>query len=178
MSKVWVVSGFVLIGTGLSLAGFGAWLTGNPNCDAADLGRSCVAASLGLTVIGAALAGAGWLRVRRSAGGGGEGRPGGLVAERPGLVLLAFAVVGLVLLAALLPLGHLPVDVFKGAPPAPERLPEDLLPGALAGLNRTSLSSTPLNGSAEAVADYEGGVLVKVRRFNATNGSADAAASG
>lgn len=68
MSKVWVVSGFVLAGTGLSLAGFGAWLSGNPNADAADLGRSCVTASLALTFIGVALAVAGWLRVKRAAG--------------------------------------------------------------------------------------------------------------
>jgi hypothetical protein len=68
MSRVWVVSGIVLVGTGLSLAGFGAWLSGNPNGDAADLGRSCVTASLGLAVIGVALAGAGWMRLRRTQG--------------------------------------------------------------------------------------------------------------
>lgn len=65
MSKVWVVSGFVLAGTGLSLAGFGAWLSGNPNSDAADLGRSCVTVSVALALMGGALAAAGWMRIKR-----------------------------------------------------------------------------------------------------------------
>lgn len=170
MSKVWVVSGIVLIGTGLALAGFGAWLAGNPNCDAADLGRSCMVASLGVAVIGAALSGAGWLRVRRlEVDGADEARTPRLLAERPGLVLLIFLVVGLVLLAALFPGPALPVEVYGKPAPEVDRLPEEFVPSALAGLNRTSLATEPSGGTAEAAAAYEGGAGVKVTRFNASN---------
>jgi len=170
LSRVWVVSGVVLSLTGLSLAAFGAWLAGNANCDAGDLGRQCVIASLGLSVIGAALVAGGVLRLRR-VGEDGEGReaePSAGLAERPGLVALALAVVGLVLLSLILPAPALPADVFARGAPALATPPSDLLPGEIGGAPRTGLVVAGLNRSVEAVADYADGVLVVVTRFNAT----------
>lgn len=94
-----------------------------------------------------------------------------LTAARPGLVLLVFLAVGLVLLAALLPAPRLPVDVYGTPAPTADILPEDLLPASLAGLNRTAQTSNSFNGSADAAAEYEGGAAVKVTRFNASNAS-------
>ena len=170
LSRVWVVSGVVLSLTGLSLAAFGAWLAGNANCDAGDLGRQCVIASLGLSVIGAALVAGGVLRLRR-VGEDGEGReaePSAGLAERPGLVALALAVVGLVLLSLILPAPALPADVFARGAPALAASPSDLLPGEIGGAPRTGLVVAGLNRSVEAVADYADGVLLVVTRFNAT----------
>jgi hypothetical protein len=188
MTKVWVVSGFVLMGTGLALALFGWWLSGNTNCDAADLGRACVAASLGLTVVGASLAAAGWLRVQRLGGQESDDpEEGGLFVRRPGLVMLAFSVVGLVLLAALIPSPHIPVDVYATSAPVFDTAPSDLLPPTLAGHSRTALivsershvldanNQTVLvpNPSVAAEANYDGGVFIRVTRFNATNLTAE-----
>jgi hypothetical protein len=184
MTKVWVVSGFVLMGTGLALALFGWWLSGNTNCDAADLGRACVAASLGLTVVGASLAAAGWLRVQRLGGEESDDpEEGSLFVRRPGLVMLAFSVVGLVLLAALIPSPHIPVDVYATPAPAFDASPGDALPPMLLGHNRSTLTlsershvvnelheSIPVpNPSATAEADYDGGTFIRLTRFNATN---------
>lgn len=60
-----MVAGFVLAGTGLGLAGFSAWLAGNSNPDAADLGRACLTGSAGLGVLGLLLSLAGWWRLKR-----------------------------------------------------------------------------------------------------------------
>lgn len=169
MTKVWVVSGFVLIATGLALAGFGSWLSGNANCDAGDLGRSCMAASLGVAVIGAALTLAGWLRVRRAAqrdaGTDGTER---FVERRPGMVLAAFSLVGLLVLVWALPGPQIPVDVFRGGFPEVGAAPGEFAAPQLAGLSRTYLSPSggPLRAAVEA--GYEGDVFVRVTRFNAS----------
>jgi hypothetical protein len=168
LTKVWIVSGFVLIGTGLALAGFGAWLSGNTNCDAGDLGRSCVAASLGVAVIGAALTTAGWLRVKRMAETNSSEESGGMLAKRPGLVMVAFAVVGLIVLTIALPGPQVPVNVFQGAAPAIDTLPANFTLPSLAGLNRTDLSIVENQRNIAAEAGFEGGVFVRVTRFNAS----------
>lgn len=171
MSRVWIVSGVVLSGTGLALAAFGSWLAGNGNCDAGDLGRQCVIGSLGVSVMGAALVGGGVLRLRRlgqDGEGAAEEAPTGLAA-RPGLAALAFAVVGLVVLGLLVPAPALPASVFGKSPPAIGVAPADLVPGQLAGATRTGLVVSDLNRSVEALADYADGVVVVVTRFNAAD---------
>ncbi len=169
LTKVWIVSGFVLVGTGLALAGFGAWLSGNTNCDAGDLGRSCLAASLGVAVVGAALTTAGWLRVKRMAeANASDESGGGLLAKRPGLVMIAFALVGLILLTIALPGPQVPVDVFKRAAPAIDALPANFTLPTLAGLDRTDLSVVENQRNSAVEAGYDGGVFVRVTRFNAS----------
>jgi hypothetical protein len=170
VTKVWVVSGLVLVGTGLALAGFGAWLSGNANCDAGDLGRSCTAASLGVSVVGAALSLGGWMRVRRMQGGAGqqEGLSGRLFEERPGLVVIAFSLVGLVLLAALLPTPQPPVTLFAGGAPPLGAPPEGFLTASLGGHARTDLTRVEGDLQVTAEAGYDGGVFVRATRFNAT----------
>ena len=70
MSRVWVVAGFVLFATGLALGGFSAWLAGNANPDAADLGRACLTGSAGLAIFGILICVAGWWRIKRLPEGG------------------------------------------------------------------------------------------------------------
>jgi hypothetical protein len=65
LSRVWVVAGFVVFATGLALAGFAAWLAGNSNPDAADLGRACLTGSAGLAAFGVLISVAGWWRLKR-----------------------------------------------------------------------------------------------------------------
>jgi len=65
LSRVWVVSGIVLFGTGLALAGFSAWLASNANPDAADLGRACLTGSVGFALFGLLVCVAGWWRLKR-----------------------------------------------------------------------------------------------------------------
>lgn len=170
MSRVWIVSGVVLSGTGLSLAAFGAWLAGNANCDAGDLGRQCVIASLGVSIIGAALVGGGVLRLGRLGEDGAEAAEDAAagLAARPSLVVIALAIVGLLVLGLVVPTPTLPANVFASPAPDPKTLPFDLLPTQLAGASRTGLVVTGLNRSVEAVAPYADGVVVVVTRFNAT----------
>jgi hypothetical protein len=60
-----VVAGFVLFATGLALAGFSAWLAGNSNPDAADLGRACLTGSVGFAIFGLLISLGGWWRLKR-----------------------------------------------------------------------------------------------------------------
>ncbi|HEX9710159.1 MAG TPA: hypothetical protein VGB42_09370 [Candidatus Thermoplasmatota archaeon] len=169
MSRVWVVAGFVLVGTGVSLAAFGAWLIGNANCDASDLGRACVSASLGTAAVGAALALGGWLRARRL-GGGDEGKQREGAGALPLAAILAVAIVGILLVPVLNPAPAVPVDVFARPAPAPGAAPDAFLPPALAGTSREFLvvADGERNHSVVALATYAGGITARVTRFNVT----------
>jgi hypothetical protein len=175
VSRVWVVSGIVIAGTGLSLAGFGYWLAGNGNCDASDLGRACVMASLATTVVGAALCVGGWLRLKRLAGG--EERAEG-PSWLPVAAIFALLVGGTVLLTVASPVATLPADVYGHDTPDADAAPEGFLLPDLAGHARASLVVAPgeLPGSDVAVATYAGNVQVRITRFNASaiGGSANA----
>jgi hypothetical protein len=170
MSRVWVVSGFVLVGTGLALAGFGYWLSGNANCDASDLGRACVMASLGTSVVGASLAIGGWLRLKRL-GAGDEGAQREGAGWAPMGALFAVLVGGLVLLALAAPIASLPVDVYGRPAPSPDAAPESFLPADLGGRPRAGLIVAPGEqaGSVVALATYAGEVTVRITRFNVTD---------
>lgn len=169
MTKVWIVSGFVLIGTGLSLAVFGAWLSGNANCDAGDLGRSCIAASLGVAVVGAALSLAGWMRVRRTQGADASDEgAAGLLARRPGLALLAFSIVGILLLTVLLPGPQPPASIYGGPAIPLDTDPAAFVPDMLAGIARTDVTAATEESRLVAEAGYEGSIFVRVTRFNAS----------
>lgn len=169
MSRVWIVSGVVLIGTGLSLAGFGYWLAGNANCDASDLGRLCVWASLSTAIVGFALGVGGWMRLQRlGAGDEGATREGG--GWLPVGSVFAVALAGVVLLAVLSPVPVLPVDVYSHPAPDEAAAPASFLPDTLAGHARTSLVSADGEraGSVVAVAAYGAGTSVRITRFNVT----------
>ncbi len=161
------MSGFVLVGTGLALGGFGYWLSGNANCDAADLGRACVMASLGTAVIGGALGVGGWLRLKRL-GGGDEGSQRESAGPLPVIAILAIAVVGIVLLNVVSPYATLPVDVYSHPEPDAAAAPQSFLPADLAGHARVSVVVAPGErpGSVVAVATYGGEVAVRITRFN------------
>lgn len=169
MSRVWVISGVVLIGTGLALAGFGYWLAGNPNCDASDLGRLCVWASLATAIVGFALGVGGWLRLQRL-GAGDEGAQREGAGWMPVGSIFAIALVGVVLLAVISPVAQLPVDVYAHPAPGPSAAPASFLPDTLAGHARTGLVSAEGErpGSVVSVAAYGAGISVRITRFNVT----------
>ncbi len=179
MSRVWVVSGVVLVGTGVSLAAFGSWLIGNANCDATDLGRTCVSASLACAVVGLAMTVGGWLRVRRL-GITDEGARQESAGPLPVAVVFAIAIVGILLVPVLNPAPTPPVDVFGRAAPAQDALPQEFLPFGLAGnaLQFATVANGERNHSVVGFGEYSNGLTVRITRFNVSTPAVNTTGNG